>query len=339
MRKVFLKEPGVIAAEEIEQIVPEDGWVLIKTRACGICGTDVHSYFGETIFGKVFPFHIGHEVSGTVAAAGKGKGILKEGDTVVIDPFYTCDQCPPCRRGENHNCRHKTTIGLSGPGGFSEYVYVPETSAFKADLDNFESLTLVEPLSTVIYGLRKLTRNSTDNILINGAGPIGQLFLQLLTHENIGSLTVADLNDEKLAIAKKIGADSLYNPASGRTLTELMPDGFDIIIDCTGSPRAVMSSFPALGFGGQFLIFGVCPADSKIELKPFEIYQKDARLMGSFALDRASFQEALDLISRKKIDTSTIIAEVVPLSGLEDAIQRLSRGEINGKVVVDTTLE
>jgi 2-desacetyl-2-hydroxyethyl bacteriochlorophyllide A dehydrogenase len=340
MKKVFLQEPGKIVEEEMLLPEPAPGWVVIKSQRCGICGTDVHSYFGETIFGPVFPFNIGHEVSGIITSVGDDVNHLSEGDHVVINPFFTCDQCPSCRQGKPNNCENKTTIGLKGPGGFSEYTYVPATSAYKTDLNNFDELTLVEPLSTVIYGIRKLQLHSDSNVLLNGAGPIGMLFLQLLKHENINTLTVADLNDAKLKKALSLGANNIINPAkedADAFYKEIVPKGFDIIIDCTGSVKAIEYAFSKLGFGGQFLLFGVSAASQTMNIKPFEIYKKDARIFGSFALDRSSFQEALHLITNGKIDTKEIISEVIELDQLEDALIRISKGLVDGKVVVNTS--
>lgn len=340
MKKVYLEAPQKIIEEEFELPTPDPGWVIVQTKRCGICGTDVHSYYGETIFGPVFPFNIGHEISGVITAIGSGTNYLKEGDHVVINPFFTCDQCPECRSGRANNCQNKTTIGLKGPGGFSEYIYVPATSAYKTDEQDFDALTLVEPLSTVIYGLKKLELKSDSNVLLNGAGPIGMLFLQLLKLENINSLTVADLNDSKLDKAKKAGADFIVNPNTqdpDESYTKIAPSGFDIVIDCTGSVGAIQYALSKIGFGGQFLLFGVCSAKKSMSIKPFDIYQKDVRLFGTFALNRDSFQEALHLINSKKIDTSTIIAEVVPLGQLEQSLERLSKGLVEGKIIIDTT--
>lgn len=340
MEKVHLQEPGLIVAEEITLEAPAPGWINIKSQRCGICGTDVHSYFGETIFGPVFPFNIGHEVSGIVSAVGEGVVHLKVGDHVVVNPFFTCDQCAPCRQGRPNNCENKTTIGLKGPGGFSEATSVPATSASKSHLDNFDELTLVEPLSTVIYGLRKLTLEADSNILLNGSGPIGLLFLQALKYQDFNSLTVADLNDAKLQKALDAGADYVVNPSkedAASAYEKIVPNGFDIIIDCTGSVKAIEFAFTQIAFKGQFLMFGVCPASQTLTLSPFKIYQKDATLMGSFALDRSSFQEALHLINTGKIDSSQVITEVIALEDLEDALIRISNGLVDGKIVVNTS--
>ena len=212
MKQIQLTAPQVIETLETPLPQAEPGWVLARTLRTGICGTDVHSFFGETIFGKVFPFHIGHEVCARVEAVGPQCPGLVPGDIIVVNPFFTCGACPACCMGQENNCAHKTTIGLKGFGGFSEYVYIPAGSAFKVRGLDYDALCLAEPLATVVYGLDKLQLDPSMRVLIQGVGPIGLMFLQLVRAANVSQLVASDLSREKLDAALRLGADAALSP-------------------------------------------------------------------------------------------------------------------------------
>ena len=210
MRKIYLSNPEVISTEDVPCPEVKEGWILAKTLRTGICGTDVHSFFGETIFGNTFPFHIGHEICAVVEES-KGKSVVK-GDTVVIDPIISCGACRACQLGKDQCCENRMYFGLTGPGGFSDYVYVPESSVLKVNSDNYDAMSFAEPLSTVVYGFEKLKLDFTKSVLINGVGPIGLMFLQLVVRAGVKQVVAADFNNEKLKDAAVAGADYTINP-------------------------------------------------------------------------------------------------------------------------------
>lgn len=339
MRQIILEAPETLRDMEVPLPEVEPGWILAKTIYTGICGTDVHSYLGETIFGKVFPFHIGHEVCAEVVETGAGSRTLKPGDAIVVNPFFTCHSCRACYSGMENNCEHKTTIGLKGPGGFSEYIYVPESSAFRIQSNDYISMCLTEPLATVIYGYDKLRIDSSKRVLIRGVGSIGLMFVQLFHAANVARLAAIDFNMDKLSAAKALGADEALNLSDHKEkqrLEELGREGFDIVVDCTGSIQSMQTTVEQIAFGGQILLFGLCTAEAAMEIKPFRLYQKDACIMTSFALDQRSFRKAVALLENGKIKMEPLIDSVQPLTELENSIKRIADGKTVGKIVIDT---
>lgn len=338
MRQVILEAPERIRSIETALPAVKPGWILAKTMYTGICGTDVHSYYGETIFGRVFPFHIGHEVCAEVIETGAGCRNLAKGDIIVVNPFFVCHSCNACYAGMENNCLHKTTIGLKGPGGFSEYVYIPEASACKTESRNYVAMSLTEPLATVVYGYDKLRVDATKRVLIQGAGPIGLMFLQLFIQAGVKETTVLDFNKNKLKAAKELGADEALCPLKeeeNKRFQKLCGSGFDIVVDCTGSISSMQNSVERITFGGQILLFGLCAAQAVMEIKPFELYQKDAVIMASFALNRYAFVKAATLLEHGKINTDLLIDSVQPLSELENSIRRIAEGKADGKIIID----
>lgn len=341
MKQILLAAPERIETRELPIPDPLPGEVIAKTLYTGICGTDVHSYFGETIFDKVFPFHIGHEICARVTAVGDGVQTVAPEDIIVVNPFFTCGACTPCYMGQENGCEHKTTIGLKGFGGFSDYVRVPATSAFPVHSDNYPAMSLAEPLSTVIYGYEKLRTAPTQRVLIQGIGSIGLMFLQLAVRTGFTQIVVSDFSHEKLSIAKQLGADLALCPlddADKQTLDALSHRGFDIIIDCTGSIKSMQTTVDRLAFGGQILLFGLCSAELSMEIKPFRLYQKDASLMTSFALTKHSFRKAIAMLENGQINTELLIDSVRPRAQLEQSILDISQGRSAGKIIIDTCL-
>lgn len=334
MRKVVLADVGKIEYQEVPKPEVHRGWVRVKQLRCGLCGTDVHNYYTETIFGKDrYPFHMGHETCGIVDALGDGVYNLEVGDLVVIDPFWTCNQCEPCRMGNNNNCERLATIGLVGPSGNSEYTMAPASSVLKARCDVDPTLlAFVEPVGTIIYAMDKLKLSPIHDVLIIGAGAIGMLFFQMLRNAAINSLTVADVVDTKLAFARELGAERIINTARDKDDMK-----YDVIIDCTGNAKVAESDIECAKFGGQILIFGVCPIDSTITIKPFDVYRKDLSIFASYALNHSAFQRALHLIQNGRIDVAPLVSGVYPVGQLEECIHMVKEGKVNGKIVIDTT--
>ncbi|MGI6578993.1 MAG: alcohol dehydrogenase catalytic domain-containing protein [Saccharofermentanales bacterium] len=337
MKQVFLAEPLTIKTVEIPFPTQQKGWVLAKTMLTGICGSDVKSYYGETIFGNKFPFHIGHEVCAIVTEVDSNNLRLRIGDAIVIDPIFSCGYCNSCFSNKNNNCEYGTTIGIRGFGGFSEYVYIPESSAFKINNNDLKKMVFAEPLSTVVYGYNKLKMNPTQKILIQGMGSIGLLFLNLAIYDKIAEIVVTDINNGKLRIASELGAKNVLNPLNKTDKAKLDNKQFDIIIDCTGSIDAIQSSIEKVAFGGQILIFGISSANQTILLSPFELYKKDAAIFGSHKSTKQSFVQAISLLEQGVIDTKRITDSIKPLSELEQSIIDIHEGKSIGKIIIDVT--
>lgn len=340
MKKVFLSDTKKITFADVEKPAAVANKVLIKTKATGICGTDVHSYYGETIFGKMFPFHLGHEVAGIVEAVGPDCTNIQVGDHVVIDPTIACGVCDSCRAGKANHCRHMTTIGRTGPGGFSDYILTPEPSVYRFDpkLD-YETAALAEPLACVMHGIERANIKLGDKVLVKGIGSIGQMHMLVAKENGAAVVAVTDFNREKLARAEKLGAD--YAVFAGdkdfdEQMHAIAPDGFDVVIDCTGAPVSVATAVPYVRNTGTLLIFGVCPKDAKVEFSPHEIYIRELSIVGSFAFPKETLTKSLAFLSAGRITAEQMISAVLPRDQLSQAIEDVAAGKYDGKVIIST---
>lgn len=311
--------------------VPEikDDEVLIKVKAVGICGTDIHIFKGE--YFTEFPVIPGHEFSGVIERVGRSAGYFREGDRVTADPNIFCESCYFCKQNLQNHCENLRVIGVSGShshGAFAEYVAVPYKNVFPLDdRVSFSQGAFVEPLACVAHGMDMAGIRFGSEILIVGAGPIGLLLLQSVKVYGGSRVVVLDLDSEKLRIARELGAD-LTLSADGREAEALKasaPRGFDYVIDATGIPAIIEKSMAYLKKAGTFLLFGVCPSDSKITLNPYEIFLYDWKIVGSFAI-RKNFLQSIHMLSSGHIRTDHLLSLRYPLEKFPELLsQKMSR--------------
>jgi threonine dehydrogenase-like Zn-dependent dehydrogenase len=309
------------------------GEVLIKVKAAGLCGTDGHIYLGE--YYSSFPLIPGHEFSGVVAAVGKNVRCFHEGQRVVADPNIFCEKCDFCKQNIQNFCRDFEAIGVTRDGAFAEYVVAPEACVFDIGTMSFVEGALIEPLACVVYGQERVRPGAGDCVLIFGAGPIGLFHLQLVKHNGAAFVTVVDLREERLELAKRLGADAVLNGTEklDALRKELVLGGFDLAIDTTGVPAVIQSTPAYLRNAGSLLIFGVAPPNSKIELNPYEIYKRDLKVIGSFALKK-TFRPAINLVKNGMIDATAIIGEQITLTQVPEQMQKLVEGKTQMKTIV-----
>jgi len=307
-RKVHVRDVPVPQIREDE--------VLIKVKAVGICGTDIHIFKGE--YFTEFPVIPGHEFSGVVEQVGKKVRCFQEGDRVTADPNIFCESCYFCKRNLQNHCLNLRVIGVSGSeaqGAFAEYVAVPYKNVFALDKAvSFEQGAFVEPLACIAHGLDMAEVRFGSEVLIVGAGPIGLLLLQSLKAYGGSRVVVLDLDKKKLKTARELGAD-LALQADGKErarIREIAPHGFDYVVDATGIPRIVQEALGYLKKAGTYLLFGVCPKDSKITVNPYTIFLSDWKIVGSFAI-RKNFSQAVNMLSSGKIKTEKLVSLRFPI--------------------------
>jgi|SRR5690554_512743 len=336
MEKFIITKPYEI--QIVNEDIPKPGKneVVIKVKACGICATDVHTYEGEMIFKDRYPFYPGHEVAGDVYQVGKEVSNLCPGDKVVIDPMYPCGHCFYCQKNKENYCLNLRTIGLTGPGGFSEFIRVPVQNVYKFEEIDYTTAAFAEPLATVLYGLSRTPVQYGDRVLINGAGPLGLLHLQMILLSGVSEVTVTDLNPVKLQTAKELGADRLVL-VSRKDVKEKLKDltgfGFDLIIDATGQGKVVEESIPLLGMDGSLLVFGVCSQNEDIRVNPYDIYRRDLKILGAFSLKK-TMASAVKLLVAGKVKTDKLLAGTVTRSEIEGVLGKMKQGNYNGKVQI-----
>ncbi|MFI6772536.1 zinc-dependent alcohol dehydrogenase family protein [Nocardia sp. NPDC050412] len=321
MRAVVIETPGKFAVQNEPDPTPGPGEVVVRVDAVGICGTDVHIADGE-FPPTPYPIVPGHEFAGSVVALGTGVDGVRVGDAVAVDPSLFCGACHYCAIGRGNLCERWGAIGDTVDGAMAEYVAVPAANCYR--LPETLSTThgaLVEPLSCAVHAFDVLPRALGAHYLLYGAGTMGLLILQLARVAGAASVSVVDTNTARLGVAVELGAD-----AAATTADEFdRPQGWEVVIDCTGAVAAIEDGLGRVRKGGVFQQFGVAPGAATASISPFRIYNDEITIVGSMAVLH-SFGRAVELMGKGVIDANTMITHNFGLDEFADALQTFRAG-------------
>ena len=326
MKAAFYEAPFKVDVHEAPRPEPGPNEVVVRVCSCGLCGTDQHIFQGD--FFPTYPLIGGHEMAGEVAAIGDGVDNVKTGERVAVDPSVFCGYCFFCQRAQGNHCLHWNAIGVTRNGGFAEYVLAPKANIYPIGDMSYEEAAFVEPISCVVYGLRRLKIPVGANAVIYGAGPIGLLMTQLVRHGGAAQVVSVDLKEEKLALARQLGAHETVQagPEGDKALRDISPLGFDVVIDCTGVPTVVEHMFTHVRDEGKLLFFGVNPTEATIKINPYDVYKKDLEIYGSFAL-RYTFHQAIDLMKSGAVNVKPLLSDRLPIERFPEALKLAGSGE------------
>jgi D-arabinitol dehydrogenase (NADP+) len=312
-------------------IGPND--VLVRAKACGICGTDVHIWEGD--FFPTFPLIPGHELAGEVVRTGAEVEGLSPGDRVMVDPTVTCEKCHFCMINRQNHCLAWNAVGVTRDGGFAEYVRVPAKNCYRFQNVSFSEAAFCEPLACVVFGQDRARIEIGSEVLIIGAGPIGQLHLQSSRANGAASVTMVDIVESKLDLARQHGAEQtvIADNALEERLRKIARYGFDVVIDATGVARVMQDSIKYVKNGGKYLVFGVCGPHDTIPVSPFEIYRRDLEIIGSFAI-RRTYDRAFKLMEHGVVKVQKLLSEALPVEELPRGLDMMKRGAAPMKLQV-----
>lgn len=306
--------------------VPGAGEVLVRVRACGVCGTDVHIYHGEEGSAPVNPpVVLGHEFSGEVAAIGEGVVSLQVGDHVAMDPNRYCGACRPCRMGKKQNCEHLFALGVNTNGGFEEYALCPADQCFLVNPElPFEAAAMAEPLACAIHGIDRAGIRPGQNVLVVGGGTIGLMMVQLARLSGAAKVVLSEPVKMRQEIGLQLGAAAVIDPIH-ESIAERLQEiwgtpGADVVIECVGRTFAVEQAIAAAGPGATVLLFSVPAPGSTVPLPLMDVFKKELTIVGSI-INPDTHQRAVDLINSGRMELMPLITHRFDLAHLEQAIQ------------------
>lgn len=328
MKAAVITAPGEIAIEEVADPTPGDNDVVVEVAAVGICGTDLHIFEGE--FAPKLPIVPGHEMSGTVVAVGRSVTEIKIGDAVAIDPSLHCGECFYCRRARGNLCENWNALGVTYPGAAAQFLLSPKKNIHKLPKNvDLKSAALIEPLSCAVRGFDQLPRNPGSHYLIYGSGTMGLMMAEMAKVNGAASVSIVDLNQDKLKTAKVLGFTNLAKSADEFD----QPRGFDVVIDCTGVTEAIKDGLKHVMPGGTFLQFGVANKDAKVEIEPFWVYNKEITIVGSMAVLH-SFDRAVELFASGVLSVDVMISDRYSLENYADALTGFKSGKGRKTIVL-----
>ena len=299
--------------------------VLIRVKACGVCGTDVHIYEGDPGAAEVTPPTIlGHEFSGVVEAVGSGVRNCRPGDRVCVDPNCYCGACEPCRNGVVHFCEHMIGYGTTVDGGFAEYCAVNERQVYRLGKNtSFEKGAMTEPVACCLHGIDLCEIRPGHQVVVIGGGMIGLLMVQLAKLAGAARVALLEPVESKREVGRQLGADvcidSLHEDVGAR-LREAGITWVNTVIECVGRPSTIEQAIDLAGNKAVVMMFGLTKPDEAISVKPFQIFQKELELKSSY-INPCTQKRALDLIDSGRLDVSSMVYEVCSLERLADILK------------------
>ena len=311
MKTLVCTTPGTLEYKTTDKPVLTKGHAIIKIKRIGICGTDLHAFEGTQPYFE-YPRVLGHELSGDLVEFDDAPG-FQQSEKVTFIPYFNCGHCIACRNGKRNCCVSLKVCGVHIDGGMAEYLSVPASSLVHGNGLSYDELALVEPLAIGAHGIARAGIKPGEFVLIIGAGPIG---LGAIEFAQIAGahVIVMDINDSRLEFCSR-------NLKISHTVNASSPDCFEqikeitnsdmptVVIDATGSQKAINNAFQYLAHGGRFVLIGL--QKGEISFSHPEFHKREATLMSSRNATRADFEQVMDCMKKGLIDPKTYITHRV----------------------------
>jgi L-iditol 2-dehydrogenase len=315
----------------IPEFGPED--VLIRVKACGICGSDVHGYDGST-GRRIPPLIMGHEAAGIVHSAGRNVQSFKPGDRVTFDSTISCGACRFCAAGAVNLCEKRQVLGVScgeyrRNGAFAEFVSVPARIVYALpDEFSFAHAALIEAVSVAVHAAKITEIRQGSTAVVIGAGMIGLLSVQAFRHYGCNRVFAVDVDETRLKMARDLGATDTFSGSTPEIVSRVLDvtdgRGAEIAIEAVGAQEPITTAIECVCSGGTVTLIGnVSP---KVEIPLQRVVSRQLRLLGSCA-SAGEYPECISLMQKGAIRVEPLISAVAPLSDAAQWFERLHAHE------------
>lgn len=339
MKQVIVREPGVI--EKIEVPFPErlkDNEVLMKIKHIGICGSDVHVFKGEHP-AVTYPVVQGHEYSGIVEKVGADVKDIKPGMCVTGRPQLVCGRCNPCKCGQYNICENLKVEGFQAPGVAQEYFVIPSDRiiAFPDDVP-LDWGAMIEPVSVAIHAINCARDLAGKNVVVNGAGTIGNLVAQYAMAKDAKKVLLTDINDFRLNIAKECGIKEIVNVRTDSFEEKVKSlfglEGFQIGFEAAGVQNSLDNLMKNIEKGSQVIIIAVYGENPVVNM--YYLGEHELELKGILMYKQEDYMEAIEMISSRKIQVTPLISKHFPFDQYAQAYQFIENPQNHAmKVIID----
>ena len=338
MKAALLKNWNDLEMTELEKPIPQGNEALLKMVYGGVCGSDVTVYKGLHMTAKA-PVVLCHEILGVIETLPEGyKGDFKEGDRVVVNPVVECGTCAACKSGYSNACENLKLLGIHKNGGFEEYTVADVDKLVKAPEGlSDEVAALSEPFAVAAHVCRRAGVNETSKVFIAGAGTIGLVVASYAKRLGAKSVTVSEINPDRIALAKKLSLDTV-NPMEA-DLKEVAKEktngaGFDIVIDATGAKASLLVLPDICKVGGTVMSLGLSGAP--VEFILGKVSFKEQTLVGSRLYSQEDFANGVDALLElsKNLPVEAIVSDIYPLSETPEALAKMMSGKNIGKILI-----
>lgn len=341
MKAAFVKGQNMVSVDEISgPQIAGVGDVVVRMRACGLCGSDLEKVYGN--YG-MSSGRLGHEPAGEVVATGKDVNGFVPGDRVFIHHHVPCYSCHYCTHGDHTMCPEYQKSNIS-PCGLAEQFLVPAWNVSRGGIIRlpedmtFEEASLIEPFACCIRAWNKSGFQAGDNVAVLGVGPAGLMHVILAKSYGAQRIFVSDINDFRLAFAAKYDV-ATFNSMSNQNFTQTIKDqtggrGVDIAVVATGSTKALLQAFDMTRRGGRIVLFGVPPKGSNISYDVSRLYSDEHSLIPSYAASEVETNQAIRMMAEKRVDIAHLITHRFDIRDASKAIKCAHEAKDAMKVIV-----
>lgn len=303
MQAIVLERPGQLDVRQMERPgTPPPGQALVRVRKVGVCGTDLHAYQGNQPF-FTYPRILGHELGVEVLALDENEQGLSVGIRCAVEPYFSCGQCPACRRGKPNCCLNIQVFGVHIDGGMREFAHIPARYLHPSQTLSFEQLALVEPLAIGAHAVSRAHLQEGERVLVVGAGPIGLAVTQFAWLAG-ARVMVLDVSEQRLLFCQQrwpqVTCLSGQNDPQAM-LHELLGDDLPTaVFDATGNPHSMHASFSYAGHGGRLIFVGLVQGD--ITFNDPSFHKRELTLLSSRNATAADFRQIITHLEAGQID-------------------------------------
>ncbi|MDH3446104.1 MAG: alcohol dehydrogenase catalytic domain-containing protein [Deltaproteobacteria bacterium] len=338
MRVAMYYKNSDVRLEELPMPKIGSGELLIRTRASGICGSDLMEWYRI----KKAPLVLGHEITGEVVEVGPGVTSFKVGDRVFSSHHVPCGKCRYCASGHQSVCDLLRSTHFD-PGGFAEYIRVPKINVELGTMPIPESMTFdegsfIEPLACVVRAQRFAKLAPEQTVLVIGSGISGLLHIQLARARGAARVIATDINDFRLKAAERFGADATIHGAEDvPAKLEELNDGrrADLVIVCTGAMPAIQQAVGSVDRGGTLLFFAPTAAGVDVPIPIFDYWRDEINVVTSYAGSGDDLKESLELIRDHKVRVGEMVTHRLPLAEAGIGFELTASGQDSIKVIID----
>lgn len=339
MRKVLISNPEEVKLVEYEDQNPNGNEVKLDVKYCGICGSDVHAFFGKHPFIET-PITPGHEIGAKIMDIGSNVEGLEIGQKVTFIPQKVDNECYNCKIGRYNICENLQVYGAQIDGAMAETFNAPANLVIPLP-DNFDlkKAAMIEPLTVAVHAVKILNKVEDKNAVVLGAGTIGLLIMQVLKTFGVPNIMITDIRDQKLELSEKIGADITLNPNEKELTKNFLKSKFGdrgagVIFEAVGVEKTIRQAINLVRKGGKIIVVGVFRDDSEIQMGL--IQDKEIDMEGSLMYLKEDFKDAINLIEEKSVELLPMISKIYKMSNIRKAFAKAaSSSKTSPKILVN----
>lgn len=328
---VFHASGRPLEVTQVPTPVPAAGEALIRVAGCGMCHTDLHYLDHGVKPFKTPPLILGHEVAGVVEAVGAGVTSRAPGERVLIPAVLSCGRCGYCRQGRENLCDRLVMLGNNIDGGYAEFMVVPagDLITVPPDLPLEHACVIADAVATPYHAVTRRGRVRPGQwVAVVGCGGVGLNVVQCAAAAG-GQVVALDLNDDRLAMARRLGAAHTVNPKAlqrpDKRVREITGGGADVAFEAVGAPATIQAAYGLLKRGGRLCVIGYSAED--VTLSAARLMYYELEVVGCLGCGAGEYPEIMSLVAAGRIKLDPIVSGTVPLDGINEGMDRLRRGE------------